>query len=66
MKIEINNKRYLKVFINCNKIIVETYNEENEIECRRSINEVEFVDLYNILVYANDNDKKIYELWEAK
>lgn len=68
MKLEINNKRYLMVkkHETNNWLIVETYDSNNNLECARSISESEFVDLYNILVYAHDNDKKIHELWEAK
>lgn len=66
MKIEVNNQRYLiikKHEVN-NWLIIETYNNKNEIESKRSMTDIEFVDLYNILVYAHNNDKKIHELWE--
>ena len=65
MKIEVNNQRYLKIKkheVN-NWLIIEIYNHKNELESRRSITALEFVDLYNILVYAQDNNKKIHELW---
>ncbi len=67
MKIEINNKQYLKINIDKtrNAIRVEKWNN-GQVEQTRFINEVEFVDLYNILVYAQDNNKNIYELWEGK
>lgn len=66
MKIEVNNQRYLiikKHEVN-NWLVVETYNHKNELESKRGITDIEFVDLYNILVYAQDNNKKIHELWE--
>lgn len=65
MKIEVNNQRYLiikKHEVN-NWLIIETYNHKNELESKRSITDIEFVELYNILVYANNNNKKIHELW---
>lgn len=67
MKIEINNGMYLKVSIDKtrNAIRVETY-KKGQVLQTRLINEVEFVDLYNILVYAQDHDKEIFRLWEVK
>lgn len=67
MKIEINNGMYLKVSIDKtrNAIRVETY-KKGQVLQTRLINEVEFVDLYNILVYAQDHDLEIFRLWEAK
>ena len=67
MKIEINNGMYLKVSIDKtrNAIRVETY-KKGQVLQTRLINEVEFVDLYNILVYAQDHNKEIFRLWEVK
>lgn len=67
MKIEINNGMYLKVSIDKtrNAIKVETY-KKGQVLQTRLISEVDFVDLYNILVYSQDNDTEIFRLWEAK
>ena len=67
MKIEINNGMYLKVSIDKtrNAIKVETY-KKGQVLKARLISEVDFVDLYNILVYSQDHDIEIFRLWEAK
>ena len=67
MKIEINNGMYLKVSIDKtrNAIKVETYKKGQVLQARL-ISEVDFVDLYNILVYSQDHDIEIFRLWEAK
>lgn len=67
MKIEINNGMYLKVSIDKtrNAIKVETY-KKGQVLQTRLISEVDFVDLYNILVYSQDHDIEIFRLWEAK
>ena len=67
MKIEINNDMYLKVSIDKtrNAIKVETY-KKGQVLKTRFISEVDFVDLYNILVYSQDHDIEIFKLWEAK
>lgn len=67
MKIEINNSMYLKVSIDKtrNAIKVETYKKEQVLQTRL-ISEVDFVDLYNILVYSQEHDIEIFKLWEAK
>ena len=67
MKIEINNGMYLKVSIDKtrNAIKVETY-KKGQVLQTRLISEVDFVDLYNILVYSQDYDIEIFRLWEAK
>ena len=64
MKIETNNNRHLEVYIDKtqNKIQVYTFDEHNNCENLRCINEVEFIDLYNILVYAQDHNKEIFRL----
>lgn len=68
MNIEINNREHLKVFIDKdrNTIIIEKYNVCNQVESTRKISETEFVDLYNILIYAQDHKIDIFRLWEAK
>ena len=68
MKIEVNNNRHLEVYIDKtqNKIQVYTFDENNNCENLRSINEVEFIDLYNILVYAQDHNKEIFRLWDTE
>ncbi|MEI3530106.1 MAG: hypothetical protein V8Q75_03400 [Bacilli bacterium] len=68
MKIEINNKQWLIVKINekDNKIAVTKHNEYGDLKELRTINEIEFVDLYNILVYAQDHKIDIFRLWEVK
>lgn len=67
MKIEINNGMYLKLSIDKtrNAIKVETY-KKGQVLQTRLISEVDFVDLYNILVYSQDHDIEIFRLWEAK
>lgn len=68
MKIKVNNNRHLEVYIDRtqNKIQVYTFDENNNCTNLRSINEVEFIDLYNILVYAQDHNKEIFRLWDTE
>lgn len=67
MKIEVNNKIYLKIYIDKtrNALKIETW-KKGQVEQTRLIDEVEFVDLYNILVYAQEHNKNIYELWKEQ
>lgn len=67
MKIEINNGMYLEVDIDKTRyaIRVEKYKKGQVLETRL-IDEKEFIDIYNLLVYAQDNDIEIFRLWEAK
>lgn len=67
MEIEINNGMYLKVIIDKtrNAIRVEKYKKDQVLETRL-IDEKEFIDIYNLLVYAQDNDIEIFRLWEVK
>lgn len=67
MKIELNNKRYMIISIDkyLNRIEISTFDEHDNNEQVRTIDEIEFVDLYNILVYAQDHNKDIYKLWEV-
>lgn len=68
MKIELNNKRYMLISIDkyMNNINVSIFDDKNDLETMRTINKIEFVDLWNILVYAQDHNKDIFKLWEAK
>lgn len=68
MRIDINNKHCLIIKIDekNNKIIVEKHNEYGDLEELRTISEIEFVDLYNILIYAQNHKTNIFRLWEAK
>ena len=68
MKIPLNNKRYMIVNIDESKkhIKISIYNSKKELERIKTINEVEFVDLFNILTYAQDHKKEIFRLWDAK
>ncbi len=68
MKIEINNKQWLIVKIDekNNKILIEKHNEYGDLTELRTINEIEFVDLYNILIYAQNHKTDIFRLWEAR
>ena len=67
MKIEINNGMYLEVDIDKTRyaIRVEKYKKGQVLETRL-IDEKEFIDIYNLLVYAQDNDIEIFRLWEVK
>lgn len=67
MKIEINNGMYLKVSIDKTRyaIKIEKYKKGQVLETRL-IDEKEFIDIYNLLVYAQDNDLEIYKLWDIK
>jgi len=68
MKININNQQYIIVDLDKknNNIIVKTFDHNNELKYTKYINEVDFIDLYNILVYAQDHNIEIFRLWEAK
>ena len=68
MKIEINNKQWLIVKIDekNNKILIEKHNDDGDLTELRTINEIEFVDLYNILIYAQNHKTDIFRLWEAR
>ena len=68
MKIEINNKRYLKITIDkyLNRIQIYTFDSNDNCEQVRAIDELEFIDLYNILTYSQDNNIDISSLWEVK
>lgn len=68
MKIEINNKQWLIVKIDekNNKIVITKHNEYGDLEELRTINEIELVDLYNILIYAQNHKTDIFRLWEAR
>ncbi len=68
MKIELNNQRYMLVNIDkhMNIINISIFDNKNNLESKRTINEFEFVDLFNILTYAQNHKKDIFRLWEAK
>ena len=67
MKIIINNDMYLKINIDKtrNAIRIEKY-EKNQVLETRLIDEKEFIDIYNLLVYAQDNNIEVYNLWNIK
>ena len=68
MKINVNNGNYLQIEIDkhLNRIQIYKFDSKNNILCVRCIDDFEFIDLYNILVYAQDNNKDISNLWEVK
>lgn len=65
LKIQVENKNYLEIELNgqLESIIVYKYNDKGDLIQGRRIDAIEFVDLYNILVYAQENGKKICDLW---
>ena len=58
MKININNQQYIIVDLdkNNNIIIIKTFNHKNELTNTKYMNEIEFIDLYNILIYSQYNN----------
>lgn len=68
LKIQVENKNYLEIELNgqLESIMVYKYNDKGEMLQGRRIDASEFVDLYNILVYAQENGKKICDLWGCK
>lgn len=67
MKITINNGMYLKINIDKtrNAIRIEKY-EKNQVLETRLIDEKQFIDIYNLVIYAQDNNIEIYQLWNIK
>lgn len=65
LKIQVENKNYLEIELNgqLESIMIYKYNDKGEMLQGRRIDASEFVDLYNILVYAQENEKKICDLW---
>ena len=68
MKINVNNGNYLQIEIDkhLNRIQIYKFDSNGNILNIRRIDDFEFVDLYNILVYAQDNNKDISNLWEVE
>ena len=68
MKINVNNGNYLQIEIDktLNRIQIYKFDYNGNILNIRCIDDFEMVDLYNILVYAQDNNKDIVNLWGIK
>lgn len=68
MKINVNNGNYLQIEIDkyLNRIQIYKFDSNGNILNIRCIDDFEMVDLYNILVYAQDNNKDISNLWEVE
>ena len=68
LKIQVENKNYLEIELNgqLNSIMVYKYDSKGNLIHGHKISECEFVDLYNILVYAQENNKNICDLWGCK
>lgn len=65
MKINVNNGDYLQIEVDktLNRIQIYKFDSNGNILNIRCIDDFEMVDLYNILIYAQDNNKDISKLW---